>query len=84
MKIKNKIVIFFTGALVGIGLYSGIVTTLAVWPTPPEGENHGGWLSLIFDLNQSSSGKLIVQSEKMGIGAVNPQAKLEVDGKLLV
>lgn len=47
-------------AIIGVLFFAGIITTLAAWPITPDGEQLGGWLGEVFDIDASSSIKLII------------------------
>jgi len=58
--IGSKFFIF----LLGLTFFAG-VSVFAQWPEAPAGEVIGGWLGEIFNLNESSSGQLALNSKKL-------------------
>lgn len=82
-KVRNGLNRLFFSFLTWIAICTGIFTAIAVFPEAPEGETSGGWLGAIFNLQESGTGKLIVGSDKVGIGTTDPTAKLEVVGNVI-
>jgi len=78
LKTKIKIFITFSISLLFVGGFSAF----ADWPDAPEGSVIGGWLGEVFDLDNSDSTKLIVNSTNVGIGTTSPVQKLDVNGNI--
>lgn len=66
LKTLNKAV---TGFTIGIALFAGIFTAVAVFPDSPMGETVGGWLGKVFNLQESDSTKLTLNSQKIVLPA---------------
>lgn len=62
LKQSAKMVLsFFAGML----FFVGVLSVMATYPMPPNNETIGGWLGAIFDLQNSGTGELIVQSKNV-------------------
>ena len=61
MKFSKSFKKLSSGIFIALGLFIGIFVATADWPLPPNEENAGGWLGVIFDLDKSNSGTLVVK-----------------------